>query len=194
MKKIFVILIFIYLVISCKQNENNKKNEQRFLTFKLNNNEFIEVDIDSLTNFEELLNLPKNINCRKNHILIKLETNDKVYKIQPMLQFCGLIIDYKLREVIYINTDSITVNYELKYPIDSLKMVMINHFKNPKNDINYPLLEENRLISINVRSSKKIIETKKLLLKIIDNYNELNMKNNFLFMFQDMGILPTIKE
>ena len=199
MRKTIAILILNCLLISCGQNTDGKKNvtnekpEQKFLTFRIVGNEFIEVDIDSLTNFKEILNVIENIDCRKNYALFKLETENKIFKIQP-LQFCDDIFDYKLREIVYINTDSITVNYELQYPIDSLKMVLNNHLRNPNNDRNYPSTEEKRLISINVDKTKNIIETKKLLLKTITNINELNIKTNFSFMFEDGGIIQVIEE
>lgn len=188
------------LLISCGQNTNKKKNftneksEQIFLPFRIVGNEFIEVDIDSLANFKEILNVMENIDCRKNYALFKLETENKIFKIQP-LQICeDDIFDYSLREIVYINTDSITVNYELQYPIDSLKMVLNNHLRNPNDDSNYPSSEEQRLISINVDSTKNIIETKKLLLKIINSINELNIKTNLSFMFEDRGIIRVIEE
>lgn len=199
LKRTILLIILNYLLISCGQNTNKKKNvtnekqEQKFLSFRIVRNEFIEVDIDSLFNFREILNIKENIDCKKNYALFKLETKNKIFKIQP-LQLCGSILDYQLREIIYINTDSITVNYELQYPIDNLKMVLNNHLINLKNDDNYPSPQEKRLISINVDSSKNIIETKKLLLKIIANINELNIKTNFSFMFEGSGIPRVIEE
>jgi len=195
----FFISILIFLLISCGQNnseKNNQKNEkpeQNFLTFRLVDNKFIEFDLDTLSNFNEIIKIQNKIDCNKNYALFKLKTDTKIYNIQP-LQFCEDIFDYKLREVVYVNTDSITVNYELQYPIDSLKMVLNNHLRNPNNDRNYPSPDEQRLISINVDNIKNIIETKKLLLKIITNINEMNIKTNFSFMFEERGIIRIIEE
>jgi hypothetical protein len=195
----FFISILIFLLISCGQNnseKNNRKNEkpeQNFLTFRLVDNKFIEFDLDTLSNFNEIIKIQNKIDCNKNYALFKLKTDTKIYNIQP-LQFCEDIFDYKLREVVYVNTDSITVNYELQYPIDSLKMVLNNHLRNPNNDRNYPSPDEQRLISINVDNIKNIIETKKLLLKIITNINEMNIKTNFSFMFEERGIIRIIEE
>ena len=189
----------IFLLISCGQNnseKNHRKNknpEQNFLTFRLVDNKFIEYDLDTLSNFNEIIKIQNKIDCNKSYALFKLKTETKIYNIQP-LQYCEDIFDYKLREVVYINTDSITVNYELQYPIDSLKMVLNNHLRNPNNDRNYPSPKEQRLVSINVDSIKNIIETKKLLIKIITNINELNIKTNFSFMFEDRGIIRIIEE
>jgi hypothetical protein len=190
--KTFFIPILIFLLISCGQN-NSGKPEQNFLTFRLIDNEFIEYDLDALSSFDDIIKIQNKIDCNKNYALFKLNSDTKIYNIQP-LQFCEDIFDFKLREIVYINTDSITVNYELQYPIDSLKMVLNNHLSNTNNDRNYPSAEEKRLISINVDSTKNIIETKKLLLKIITNINELNIKTNFSFMFEGNGIIRVIEE
>ena len=190
--KTFFIPILIFLLISCGQN-NSGKPEQNFLTFRLIDNEFIEYDLDALSNFDDIIKIQNKIDCNKNYALFKLNSDTKIYNIQP-LQLCEDIFDFKLREIVYINTDSITVNYVLQYPIDSLKMVLNNHLRNTNNDRNYPSDEEKRLISINVDSTKNIIETKKLLLKIITNINELNIKTNFSFMFESNGIIRVIEE
>ncbi|EGV44232.1 hypothetical protein BZARG_3108 [Bizionia argentinensis JUB59] len=194
MRKTIVILILNCLLISCGQNKNEKKEakskkpEQNFLTLRLADNEFIEFNIDTLSDFNEIIKIIEKIDCRKNYALFKLETEKEIFNIHP-LQLCEDIFDYKLREIIYINTDSITVNYELKYPIDSLKTVLNNHLRNPNDDKNFPSSDEKKLISINVDSNKNIIETKKLLLKIIANINELNTKANYSFMFEERGII-----
>lgn len=199
MKKTIVILILNCLLISCGQNRNEKKEtkskkaKQNFFTLRLADNEFIEFDIDTLTNFNEIIKIIEEIDCRKNYALFKLETEKEIFNIHP-LQLCEDIFEYKLREIVYINTDSITVNYELKYPIDSLKTVLNNHLRNPNDDKNYPSSDEKKLISINVDSSKSIIVTKKLLLKTIANINELNTKVNFSFMFEDRGIIQISEE
>jgi hypothetical protein len=198
LKNIISILILLCLLISCGQNKNEKnlikkeKPEQNFLSYRIVTNEFIEIDIDTLANFTEILDIIEKIDCKKNYALFKLETDENIFKIQP-LQVCEVIFDYYLREIIYINIDSITVNYQLKYPIDSLKMVLENHQFNLKNDKNYPLSYEKKLISIYVDSTKNISETKKLLLKIISEINELNTKTNFVFVFSDSGIIQVIE-
>lgn len=176
-----------------KHLSKEERSEQNFFTYRLIDNEFIEYDLDTLSNFNEIINIQNKIDCNKNYALFKLKTDTTIYNIQP-LQFCEDIFDYKLREIIYINTDSITVNYELKYPIDSLKTVLNNHLKNSNDDKNYPSPKEKRMISINIDNTKNIIETKKLLLKLITNINKLNVKTNFSFMFEDRGIIRIIEE
>jgi len=181
--------------MNCGQNNGEKKQItiekpiQHFLSFSLVDNSFVEYNIDTLANFREFLKIMDETDCTKEYALFNLETDEKIYKIQP-LQFCESIFDFKLREIIYINTDSITVNYEIKYPIDSLKIVLKNHLINPNNDRNYSLSNEKKLISINVDSSKNIAETKDLLLKIIKDINELKAKKYVNFLFEKRGIFP----
>ena len=183
------------LLINCGQKRDEKKQLviekpiEYFLSFRLVDNEFIEYDIDTLANFNEVLKIIEKTDCRKEYALFKLETEEKIYKIQP-LQICNAPFDFKLREIIYINTDSITVNYELKYPIDSLKTVLKNHLQNPKNDRNYPSKDEKKLISINVDKLKSIFETKNLLLKILADIMEFENKKYANLMFENTGIFP----
>ncbi len=181
--------------MSCGQNNNENKHTaiekpiQRFMTFRLVDNELVEYDIDTLKNFNEVIKILDETDCLNEYAMFKLETEDKVYKIQP-LQICESIFDYKLREILYVNTDSITVSFDLKFPIDSLKSVLTNHLFNPNNDRNYSLKNEKKLISINVDSTKNINETEKLLLNIIEELNGIENKPNFGFMFENRGILP----
>lgn len=90
------------------------------MNFRLADNELVEYNIDTLKNFNEIFKILDETDCLREYAMFKLETEDKIYKIQP-LQFCEGIFDYKLREILHINTDSITVNYDQKFPIDSLK-------------------------------------------------------------------------
>lgn len=195
MKKSIAILLINFLLFSCGQNYSEKKITpiekpiQHFMTFRLVDNELIEYDIDTLKNFNQIIKILDETDCSREYAMFKVETKDKIYKIQP-LQFCESIFDYKLKEILYVNTDSITANYELKFPIDSLKVVLKNHLFNPNNDRNYSLADEKKLISINVDSTENINETKKLLLSIITELNMIENKPNYGFMFEDRGILP----
>ena len=199
MRNTIFILILSCLLWNCGKNNGEKeqividKPIQYFKTFRLADNELIEYDIDTLNNFNEVIKILDKTDCSQEYALFKLETDSKIYKIQP-LQICKSIFDYKLREILYINTDSITINYDLKLPIDSLNIALTNHLFNPNEDRNHPFSDEKKLISINVDSTKNITETKKLMLKVIKEINELKNKPNFGFMFEDRGIIQVIEE
>ena len=175
-----------------KSSPTYEKPVQNFLAFRLAGREFIEVDIDTLADFREILDIVEEMDCRDNYALFKLETETEIFNIMPQ-QLCEDIFDFKLREIIYFNTDSITVSHELRYPMDSLKIVLNNHLENVNGDGNYPSIDEKRLISINVDSTKNILETKELLLKIVTSINALNTKANFSFMFEDRGIIKVLE-
>ncbi len=187
------------MLISCgNKNEEAKtseikKSKQSFLTYREVSKKLVDIDIDTISNFKKLQNISEKINCGGEIAVIKIETKNTTYRIQPLM-FCTDIFDYKLREIIYINPDSIIVNYKLSYPITDLKMILKKHLSNSENDENYPKQNEQRLISINVDSKKPIEVTKNLLLEVISNVNELNYKNNFSFMFEDKGIVRVINE
>ena len=182
------------MLIACKEQHKPSrvaKQEQIFKSLRRVDSEIIEIDMDTLANFKTVVNILETIDCRKNYAVFKLENKEKVLKIQP-LHFCGDIFDYRLRDIIYIDTDSITVNYKLKYPIDSLKIILNYHLLNPNNDKNYPKKHKGKLISINVDGKKNIIDTKKLLFKITNHIDNLKTKNKVRFMFENRGIMPEI--
>ena len=186
----------MYFTTSCDHNNGKnpfKKEQQNFLTIRNLTNEFIEYNIDTLASFREITEILEEIDCQKNYALFKLETKSKIFKIQP-LQFCGDIFDYKMKQVIYINTDSITVNDHLNYPIDSLHSVLRYHLLNYNDDNNYPLGIERKWISINVDESKKIDDTKILLLKIIDEVNSIDGNVDFGFMFKNSGLIEVVEK
>jgi|GEM_PF-1901754 len=195
-RSVIVVSVLMYFTTSCGNNNSKiplKKEQQNFLTIRNLANGFIEYDIDTLANFREITKILEEIDCEKNYALFKLETNSKIFKIQP-LQSCGDIFHYKMKEVVYINTDSITVNNDLDYPIDSLNSVLRNHLLNFNGDNNYPSAAERKWISINVDDSKKIDDTKILLLKIIDEINSIESNVDFGFIFENSGLIEVVEE
>ena len=195
-RNVIIVSVLMYFTASCDHNNGKiplKKEQQNFLTIRNLTNEFIEYDIDTLASFREITKILEEIDCQKNYALFKLETKSKIFKIQP-LQFCGDIFDYKMKQVIYINTDSITVNDHLNYPIDSLHSVLRYHLLNYNGDNNYPLGTERKWISINVDDSKKIDDSKILLLKIIDEVNSIDGNVDFGFMFENSGLIEVVEK
>ncbi|MBW1296353.1 hypothetical protein [Aquimarina litoralis] len=199
MKKLILILILNCLLICCGRNNSEKKSlatekpTQDFSSLRFMETKLVEYDIDSLANFNEILKILDKIDCLSEYAMFKLDTEEKIYRIQP-LQICESIFDYKLRQILYINSDKVTVNHQIKFPIDSLKKVLKNHLLNPNNDENYPSLTDKKLISINVDNNKDISEVKRLLLRIVSDVNELGAKVNFSFIFENHGIIKVIEE
>jgi len=189
-------LILSFLLINCGQKDEEKKEvvtekpEQNFMSFRDLSRELIEVDIDTISDFKELIEVTEKIDCAGQIVIFKMETDQKIYKIQPLQNCAYISLHYKRNEIIHVNPDSITVNKKIKFPIDSLRVVLDNHLQNRNNNPIYPSSDEKKLISINVANDKNIDETKKLLLKIITEYNDLNITTNFAFMFENKGILP----
>ncbi len=170
-----------------------QKIEQSFITIHEINKELIDVDIDSIADFNSLINIIEEISCGGQIGLVKMETKDKIFRVQPLFS-CGDIFDYKLRQIIYVNPDSVTVNSELNYPISDLKMVLQKHIHNSENDKNYPEQDKIRMISINVGNDKPISITKNLILEIIYKLNELDYKNNLSFKLENHDIIKAINE
>jgi hypothetical protein len=193
--KILMMVIICFTVTNCKESRNDenqtdiKKPVQYFFSSAVVGNKLVETNIDTLSNFNSLLKILDENDCYKEYAIFNLETKDKIYKIQPQ-HFCEGSFHYRLKDIIYVNSDSITVNSELKFPIDSLKSVLRNHLLNPNQDKNYPLAVEQKLISVHVDSLKPVASTKTLLLSIINNINELGGKSNMQFLFGETGIYP----
>lgn len=193
--KSLILVLICFVFTNCKESKSDEtqidieKPVQYFFSSGLVGNKLVETNIDTLSNFNSLLKILDKNDCYKEYALFNLETEDKIYKIKPQ-PFCEGSFHYRLKEIIYINTDSITVNYELKFPIDSLKSVLRKHLLNPEQDKNYPLAGEQKLISVHVDSLKPIASTKTLLLKIINNINELGGKSSVEFIFKESGIIP----
>lgn len=185
--------------MNCRQNSIEKKQTsihkpiQYFFSYRIEGRSLVEYDIDTLANFNQVTKILEETDCLREYAVFNIEGIDTIYKIQP-LQICESIFDYKLKEILYINSDSITVNYDLKFPVDSLKTALKNHLFNPTRDQIYPSNEDKKMISIKVDNTKSIIVTKVLLLNIIEELNKLKNKPSFVFMFEDRGILPKLEE
>lgn len=192
MKKLLVVLAFACLLINCENSKKAKKEiakkpVQSFLGLRLPEQKFFEIDIDSLQNFGDILNIIDTVDCHKNAVLVNVETDSIIYKIQHFNP-CGVIYDYKLNEIIYIKTDTLIVNHELQFPINSIGYVINKHLINVEFDENYPMTSRTRLISINIDPDKSIQETKKLLLRVIENINALPIGQPFAFIFDRIGL------
>ncbi|MFK7747986.1 MAG: hypothetical protein AB8B65_06335 [Kordia sp.] len=198
MKKSISFVLLCFFLMNCVDSKKEKnlpkeKTVQSFLTFQTKKQTSIETNMDSLKNFGEVLKMIDTTDCSTKTLLFTIETAENNYTIQP-LQFCGDIYDYKLRQIIYFDTDSITVNEQLKYPITAIHSVLKNHLINPLNDEDYPSKEATKFISIHVDSSKSIKEIKKLLLNIISTFNSLKINQNFSFIFDKYGIIQEVTE
>lgn len=198
MKKSVLIIILSFFLTYCVDSKKDnpitkEKTVQSFLTYRTQNQKHLEIDIDSLQNFGELLNVIDTTDCRKLAPTFKIETDSTIYKIQH-LHFCETIYDYKLRNILYVSTDSIKVNYQLTYPINDLGTILENHLINKLNDENYPSEDEKRFISIHIDESEDIQEVKKLLLHIISVHTKLNIKTNFAFMFDRYGMIQVVTD
>ncbi|PHQ29777.1 hypothetical protein [Leeuwenhoekiella nanhaiensis] len=199
MRNPIVLFITLIFFLSCAENRPNKENKvveksiQTFFSFRMEGQSLVEFDLDTIKTTKELIRILNEIDCLKEKPVLKIETDYKINRIQPF-QICEFILDYKLKNIIYVNTDSITVNYDLVLPIDSLEITLKNHLLNPNNNENYPSQLEKKMISIHIDSTKNISDTKNLFLNIIDKVNRLDSIPDFIFMIEDNGILPEYTE
>lgn len=179
--KSFVLSILVLIIVSCNNKITKsefKKEERIFNASGLVWEEYVEIDLDSLLNYGDLFEEINKITCEKS-ITLKFENDSIIYRVKPF-DICPTS-DYRLRQVIYVNPDSIFVNDSLKFPIDNLNQELRKHLINKKNDINYPQKEEMRFVSIYMDSSENLNETKNLITEIISSFDELKKDNDLIF-------------
>lgn len=191
-----LILAFICFVFTnCKESRSNEtqidieKPIQYIVSFKNVDNKLIETNIDTLSNLNGFLNILDKNNCINIYQLLNHEIKDKTYNLKPMSNCYGTF-HYRLKEIIYVSTDSIAVNRELRFPIDSLNIILRKHLLNHKQDKNYPFDGEQKLISVHVDTLKPIAKTKELIKNIINDIIEIDAKPYPQFIFNDGGIIP----
>jgi hypothetical protein len=120
--------------------------------------------------------LANQISCNKKWVLLVFETDKNKFKFE-LYKECSEsndIVDYSRRNVISIQMDSIIINDELGVPLDSLKTVLKNHILNPNQELDYSQNIEKALIFYNQDSIFPSQKIKEQLIKISENFNELN--------------------
>jgi len=198
LKKLIHILTIILIFSACKESESNqevdfKKTEFNYLFDPTT--DYVEMPIDSFENYDKLVyRLEKSI-CSSKKTVLKFENDSFIYRIKP-INFCpenATIFDYFERDVLWITPDSVIVDYELAYPLDSLRIIMERHLINKNKDPKYPRKKtklsylKSGFLKIRIDSSKSIKETKRVFQRIVNNFNEINgLNHDSLYLYVEL--------
>ena len=173
--KYFFSILLITLFFSCNKKETvNEKNIFFNNKFNLKKGNKLIIDIDS-KNQNKVFYYLDSINClNKQTPILKIKKNNLNYFFYAK-QFCNenqIISCYKDRNVISISTDSVYVSYIDRYPIDSLRQILIKHLINKDKSLDYPenLNKATIFFKLNNNSNN--------LIKLADEFNKLNSINN----------------
>ncbi|SDR71671.1 hypothetical protein [Christiangramia echinicola] len=185
MKKVFYILLITLTLINCdktiKKDHGSTKETfyyPRMTSFQ-NDSLLKKVEIDSLKNFGELLKLTDEIVCDNKIPMIYFENEKAEFKFL-MGKECLIVLniaDYKERNVIFIQGDSIIINDKITKPLDNIDKVLKKHILNNGKDPKYSTSIEESIIFYHQDSSFKSQDIKKQLLKISYAFHEMRKTN-----------------
>jgi len=185
LKKIFYILLLSLTLINCDKTikkDHDSIKETFYYPHKANfqNDTLLrKVKLDSLKNFGELLKLSDKIVCENKIPLIYFRNEKAEFKmlIGKECLIALNVADYKERNVIFIQGDSIIINDKMTKPFDSIKSIMVKHILNKNKDLDYSTSIEKAIIFYHQDSLFKSIDIKKQLLKIANEFNQIKISN-----------------
>ena len=150
----------------------------RTLDFK-NDSILSKVELDSIKNYGELIMITDKIVCEGKTPVLKLHHDNSEFNIIvfKMCSQSNSVADYRKRNVIAIEKNSIIINDEIEKSFTNLKSVLRNHIVNPKKKSEYSQNIEKSLIFYYQDSLFGKEEIKKQLITIASEFNELNRKN-----------------
>ena len=173
------------LFIGCKENPKVKESKSKKVEYDISfdsNKNIIELNIDTFDNFNRMVVALEKSICDKKLTVIRFENDSTIYKIKP-INFCpddDINFDYYLRDVIWLTYDSIIVNQNIRFSIDSLCPVLEKHLVNKNNDPDFGSQKsqnsylKNGFIKVNIDSTKTISEVKQIFQKLTNDFIDLN--------------------
>ena len=143
-----------------------------------NNSNMTQIILDSLKNFNELVDKIGEIVCADKIPVVNFENGQSEFEIIPM-NSCPLkngVVCFS-PFLMSITSDSIRINYYKRVGIESLPMALELNILNKKKNLLYGDSPAKTIFEVQVDSIYNIKKTSDLLIKIANSYNELNKKN-----------------
>ncbi|GGK29922.1 hypothetical protein GCM10007962_25250 [Yeosuana aromativorans] len=141
-----------------------------------NDSTITQITLDSLKNFNELVDKIDKIVCTDSIPVINFENTQSEFKIMPM-NSCSSEMACFRPFLVTISPDSIRIDYHKKIGIENLftalELNLLNKDKNPLHGDS----PAKTIFEVQVDSIYNIKKTSDLLVKIVNSYNELNKKN-----------------
>ena len=185
--KNFCIIILILLFSACNtRSKNEKQTSEEKYTFYYpkkfhfeDGSEIVSIDIDTIKNFGKILEFTDKIACGKKYPALKIQKNDSIFNIM-FWKDCSIyasIGDYKNRNVISIQGDSIIINEKTFTSFENIDKVLPEHILNPSKNMIYSTNPERSIIMYYQDSTYDSKKFKEQILKIAKEFNKLNLKS-----------------
>ena len=184
MKLYYYILLITLIFFNCKEiNKNIEQNETEY--YYPSNESFNPqiqekpINIDSIENFGKLLTVTEKISCEDQLPIIRINNKNTIFnfKIFKDCPDAMDVIDYKQRNIVLIQGDSIIVNVLISKPFDSLKKVLSNHLLNNGSSPNYSISLDKALFMYHQDSTYDSKKVKEHFIKLASVFNEVNSEN-----------------
>ena len=184
--KVYLYLLIIALIsFNCKKGNNNfdqAKIEFFYPNKESFNPEFqsTQISLDTIENFGKLLTIAEKIACENKEPIIKIESKNIIYNFKVFKDCLNAMdnINYKQRNIVLIQGDSIIVNVLIDKPIDSLKNVMTNHLLNNGINPNFSTSQKMALFIYHQDSTLKSKKIRAQFIKLASTFNEINDLNS----------------
>jgi len=144
----------------------------------IDNSNMSQISLDSLKNFNELIDEIDKIVCADKIPVVNFENGKSKFKIIPV-NICSLKrgIECFKPFSMSITSDSIKIDEVKRVGIEELPMALELNLLNKGKNLIYGDTPEKTIFEIQVDSIYDIKKTRDLLIRIANSYNELN-KNN----------------
>ena len=151
--------------------------------------------LDSLNTYSDLFLAIESIACKNKLPILEFENEKSKFNLTPIFS-CSermIISCYKSRNVIFINKDSIIINRNYKVEFDSIKSILGRHLLNEKKESIFSNSTNKAFIEFYQNPNTNIKITRKKLIRIANEFNELNKNNgdtlNLKIIFKDYGFI-----
>lgn len=194
--KISILILMILTIIGCQNSDKNEKQlvQQVFGKWKGENDSLgVELDIERFKKWNDLLERTDKIVCNDSLPKITVTTNNElktIYFRNPCSENIDCVL-IKQKNIIEIQNDKVTKNYENFFPLDSLESFLRrdieNNGKNPKLSENPDKL----LIYISYNDKNGFKKLPNTLDHLTEAYNQITNKLDIkIFLTELIDFVP----
>ena len=138
----------------------------------------VSINVEKYNKYEKLIEEIDSISCTEKIPFVEIETDSTIFNLLAY-HICSeehLIADYKTRNIIGLNNDSILINKDLEFSIDSLDTILKKQYLNYGKDENFSVSPEKAVLFFysDLDTDNRII--KERILKIINGYLNIRSK------------------
>lgn len=141
--------------------------------------EILTIDIDTINNFGELFKIADKIACDNKYPAVKFKRKDSIFNVR-FWKDCSVYVsegDYKQRNVISIQGDSIIINEETFTSFENIDKILPKHILNTSGNMIYSTNPNRSIIMYYQDSTYNSKKIKDQILRIVTEFNKLNINN-----------------